>query len=103
MLKVREFSTSKGDFVLVDNPVNVSEVSISEKVTLSMDGDKYKFVALLKTLTEEQAAEIVCDIQSGTVFGKIATGIEGKRVTLYCHENSLKRYVSAHHCLIEYL
>lgn len=65
-MKTRSFSTTKGDFVLVDRP------EIIETLTITMDGTfclnreslpyKVQRIGDPKTLTEEQAAEIVDEL-----------------------------------------
>ena len=99
MLKVKEFSTTKGDFVLVEFPTG-STMILNNKGEFSLDFEdlpfKVSLIGELKTLTKKQAEKIVDSIQA-------TMETENKPVTLYEHKNSRNAYLSASICLIDYL
>lgn len=63
-MKQLEFTTRKGTFLIIDFMENLSEFT-AKNTTFTHEEKRYNLVALLKTITEEQASEVVDENKLG--------------------------------------
>lgn len=93
-MKKLHFKTGKGDFMIVEDDGNFPR---------DLPHDFYEKIGYIGQLTEERAKQIVDNIKSGTVLGKLVTKLDDERIDIYTHERASTRFLSAINCLISLL